>query len=525
MRKRYHGEPPTIQEQVTANLEAAAGGEPKPGFGFMFGEVAADPENRLPAGRQTIDALRALGQAMAQDPSKEESDIPAVYTYFGQFIDHDITKTVFAAGEGADAVDIFNVIDQPEFAPLTPAQVGKRLRNERDATLDLDSLYGGLAERAMDQDGRMLLSKVTGVPPQFGPIPTADPFHDFKRNPRIPDPRNAAEEEADRQALIGDPRNDENLIVGQLHVGMLRTHNALMDAALTGPQARTAMRRRYQWAVLHDFLPRICQREVIEDVLNNGPSFLKMKSRDEVFIPVEFAGAAYRFGHSMVRASYEHNATFRQGGLLGSATFKQMFTFTALSGNLGELDTLPDNWIIDWTLFFGQGAGPGVNPARRIDTAITPALGELPSFVGNPLPGIMGQLASRNLLRGYLLGLPTGQALATAMKIAPLPHSVLADALPAGNGAREAFKAAGFMQRTPLWFYVLAEAGDSTGQRPNRLGPVGSRIVAETLWNLVLHSEDSVLLDEPDAAERASGEFTLKGLIRRGQDQALPPLV
>ncbi len=116
----------------------------------------------------------------------------------------------------------------------------------------------------------------------------------------------------------------------------------------------------------------------------------------------------------MIRDSYNHNETFP------NAAFNLLFTFTALSGDIApgggpsqQFPTLPDNWTIDWRRFFGTAANPAsANPARLIDTHLMPTLKDLPDGEGNPIAGLMGVLAARNLRRGYLLGLPTGQAVA-----------------------------------------------------------------------------------------------------------------
>jgi hypothetical protein len=515
MRARYHGEP------VTTNAFT----ETPPGrFGFMFGSLAENPENRLPEGPETIEALRQLGSAMALDASNEESTIPAAFTYFGQFVDHDITLTEFEQPKDGLPIDIFNVIELPDFPVLTPEQVTESLVNRRTGALDLDSVYKLVnGADAADADGYMVLGKVTEVPEELRPIKTADLQHDLPRLPPQPDL------DLDRKAIIGDARNDENLIIAQMHVAFLRSHNALMQRdGLDAAQARTAIRRRYQWAVLHDFLPRICAPSVMEKMRANGPSAWKTDSSSALFMPIEFSAAAYRFGHSMVRQEYDYNATFNPEGGLARATFNFMFTFTALSGDIqpepGEnrdFPSLPNNWIIDWVRFFEHGGTAGSNPARKIDSRISPELSKLRDAVGIPIPSIMGRLAARNLLRGYLLGLPTGQAVAGKIGVPRLGEAELLAAVPASN--RAGFVAAGFHVSTPLWFYILAESA-AAGPDGNHLGSVGSTIVAETLWNHAWFAEDSVLANPPTRAELDTGEFTLRGLIRIGQDPLLPPL-
>lgn len=126
----------------------------------MFGDLAASPENRLPEGPHTIEALRQLGTAMALEASNEVSTIPAAFTYFGQFIDHDITLTEFDRNRQGQPADIFNVIELPDFPVLTPEQVMSSLVNRRTGVLDLDSVYTlDGAEGTTDSDGYMVVIK------------------------------------------------------------------------------------------------------------------------------------------------------------------------------------------------------------------------------------------------------------------------------------------------------------------------------------------------------------------------------
>jgi hypothetical protein len=495
----------------------------------MFGNLTDDPANRLPEGQATIDAIAALGRAMADDPSGAESIIPAAYTYFGQFIDHDITKTVFDTSiqppGGPDPIQAQN------FQPIPRGDVSSLVSNLRTAPLDLDSVYQGFAQQAIEANGKFRLSEVSKTnDPRVPKIVTADKLHDLPRLTMIQNPQNEADQEKDRQAIIGDPRNDENLLVAQLHLAILRSHNVMIDRGLNHASAQVEIRRRYQWAVLHDFLPRVCDKSVVDDVLANGASVWKVANPTDLFLPIEFSTAAYRFGHSMIRGEYSHNSTFSpppQGKV--RATFNFFFTFTAFSGDLQpdagpsfKFATLPDNWPVEWHRFFDTGSGPAENRARRIDANLTPELGNLRDFQGIPIPDVMAKLASRNLLRGYLLGLPTGQAVADLLGVPRLAPDVLLNATP--SGLKKLVADAGLIDQTPLWFYILAEAGDPAGPDGQHLGVVGSRIVAETLWNLAKHAKDSVVATPPSAADLATGEFTLKGLIKIGQDAAMPPL-
>ena len=137
---------------------------------------------------------------------------------------------------------------------------------------------------------------------------------------------------------------------------------------------------------------------------------------------------------------------------------------------------------------------------------------------GKPKQPLAARLAIRNLVRGYRLGLPTGQAVARAMGIPPLAGQELVAMLPDGQGAL--LEELELVDRTPLWFYVLAEAGAATlpgpkgqtaGPDGHHLGPVGSRIVAETLYNLIRFSADSII-EQP--GQRTWPRATLADILK-----------
>ncbi|NJP12126.1 MAG: hypothetical protein HC866_23865 [Leptolyngbyaceae cyanobacterium RU_5_1] len=239
--------------------------------------------------------------------------------------------------------------------------------------------------------------------------------------------------------VIGDPRNDENLIVAQMHVAFLKFHNKVVDKLESGDiprdeskslfeQAREIVLWHYQWIVLHDFLRRILDTNQLDEVLTNGRQFYDFQ--DEPFIPVEFSVAAYRLGHSMVRSVYAYNRVFtlptiNTDSKFDNATLDLLFEFTAKSGNpsspAGLMPTLPSNWIIDWRGFFEIDGREKVGFSRKLDPYLAKPLTNLPNV---PMPN---SLAIRNLLRGQSLGLPSGQDVAKHMGFEPLDPSAIAD--------------------------------------------------------------------------------------------------
>jgi hypothetical protein len=378
-------------------------------------------------------------------------------TFLGQFIDHDITFDPTSSLE--------RQVDPEHIA------------NFRTPSLALDNVYGAGpmgSPHLYDQragGGIRLLVEECGTPGKY----------DVPRNAQF-------------TALIGDPRNDENLVVSQLHLAFLKFHNrvcewvegelGLTDPAQIFTEAQRIVRWHYQWIVIHEFLPLTCGESVVEDVLEHGRNFFKW--RNEPFVPVEFSVAAYRFGHSQVRPSYRANFT----GDAGQPFFAFVFT-TSPSANPADPDDLTCSTraprrFIDWPTFFNFGDGQA-RPNKRIDTVLSTALFTLPStVVGHPDPKTNPfSLAQRNLLRHLTFSLPSGQRVARAMELEPLSDGDFAD-----------LKQHGLDNRTPLWFYVLREA--MTKKHGRRLGPVGGRIVAEVIIGLVEGDKESYLSQDPD---------------------------
>ncbi len=522
MARVLHGALVTIPQALEA---AAADGKDGPGslnipfsmavvpdlrrFDYLFPDLQNYSTNLLPVTPQTVGDLKRLGLTMRDRSPRDEmnSAIAAGYTYLGQFIDHDITFEVVVEG--------MVEIGDPKLKPLPISDIRNGIRNTRSATLDLDSVYEGLAPRDAD---RMVLGTNTHLNgtgfPDLRP-PGKDDRNDLPRKPRQPvEPGDSDEVKhekiaTDREALIGDPRNDENTILSQLHVAFLRAHNTIVDRGHDFTSARRLLRRHYQWLIVRDFLPRIADPAIVAGVAAENKIFRPEDS--SFFLPLEFTVAAYRFGHTMVRADYDFNVNFifSGDGETAPADLGQLFTFTALKGQLGEHDTLPDSWIIQWDHFVD--GSENVNRARRFDTKLVEPLFELRDFQGNTLKD-EASLAVRNLLRGYLLRMPTGQAVARKLKLTPLtPGQIVAAA--ADQEQATALVETGFDKKTPLWYYILAEAAHSGGER---LGPVGSTLVAEVLIGLVRKSEDSIFAEDSwtPTLGTTEGRFELADLLR-----------
>ena len=420
---------------VNGGAETSATLPPKTRFGYFFEQK---PGDRLKESSETVLKLMELGKSMREPAGAgQDSPTPSAYTYFGQFIAHDLTL---------DALGKHIPLTQ-DIEPMEVELVNS-LRNHRTGLLDLDCVYG----------------------PAFNGVGIAMNGDEFKlgfayspTNP-VPDADLPRAEKAPYYPLIGDPRNDENLPVSQLHVAFLKAHNLLVRKGLKFDKAKELVKRRYQRLVIKDFLPRLVHEEDLKEAANKRK--LYSPDNNDLFIPIEFTAAAFRFGHSMIRSRYEFNTQ------RGSVPLRQLFTRSALGGYYQILA----DWVIDWKHFVEGGS----NKARTFSPQLVEPLGVL-----SVNESLRFSLAVHDLLRGYLLGLPTGQALAKAMGITPLTEAeVLESAVSAEQ--RQILNDSGFAAATPLWFYMFAEAQHKRGGI--FLGPVCGQLIALVLEELARRS-------------------------------------
>lgn len=511
-------------------------------FGRMF--------RSLPSAEWPREALLKLGKAMTSEPEQtstkppqptaafedpkkriqddeENAGIPAGYTYLGQFIDHDITF---------DPASSLQQQNDPD-----------ALIDFRTPRLDLDSVYG----RGPGDQPLLYLGNKFRLGRALFENTKPSKARDL---PRFNDPVNGGA----KRALIGDKRNDENVIVAQLHSAMLQFHNKLVDKNPNDSfeKIQQKVRWHYQWVVVNDFLKTICGEEVVEDILPDfgkkkpiwklKPNLSIFKWRNDPFMPIEFSAAAYRFGHSMVRPIYRLNTELNGGDNPNKATPEEekrglagrFFIFAGVQKRgLNGFDEFPEQWAIDWSLFFDVGGSiknvgkKRVQPAYKIDCSLVNPLGFLPEFSKPPQPlvppftvdqlqskpadpkGDPTNLAQRNLLRGFTMGLPNGQSVALALGVDPIDDKKLQ----VGKAVTDDLKTnplltsfdGSFVENAPLWYYVLAEAqvewaeratanGGKGNEEPVRLGTVGGRIVAETIIGLLWGDGHSYLRQAPN---------------------------
>jgi hypothetical protein len=443
-------------------------------FGTMF--------KKLPAFAPSDELLTDLAQKMVEPdtgdtflakPANEGGRLFAGFTFIGQFIDHDITL---------------------DTTPLEQQQADPDAKvNFRTPRYDLDSLYGGGPTKQSDlydpaHPAKLLLrDNVDGV---------------------LDVPRDGS-----GQAIIGDPRNDENLIIIQFHKAVAQFHNRIVDHAegqgirteWLFETARRLTRWHYQWAVIHDFLPRFVGSELVgpngavyKEVAGKPPvinlPYYKPTNREgRPFMPVEFAVAAYRFGHSLIRPFYVLN----DSGIVD--------VFGEPGGrNLNGGRPIPSELEIEWKNILPVDPTFPARPPRKIDTKLSIPLSTLP---GSAVPTLdpSKHLAVRNTLRGKRVGLPSGQQVAKAMRV------------PVLSNAQLALTESGWGGEAPLWFYILKEAELQHGGE--QLGSVGGRIMAETLVGLLQRDPNSYLYLDPSwkpapPIAQETGKFAFADLLK-----------
>jgi hypothetical protein len=391
-------------------------------------------------------ALRTLGEAMIDDGSRVSEERPEIlmdcgYTYFGQLVAHDLTKDVSSLEE-------------------TWQREPEELENKQTPRLDLNVLYGN------------------------GPEHSSELYEDDGCRLRL-GARDAKSFDIcvgrDGERILADDRSAENLILRQMTTVFCRLHNFAVtqlqpqfrDDASLFERAQRQTRWQFQHLIVRDYLPTVLDRDVYKKIFVEARPTMEWETFS---MPIEFSAAAMRFGHAMVRPNYHFS-------------FGHEMRLPKLFGRMPDRGSISEELKINWGFFF-QGAGEAsAVVARPIDTRLAQPFQELPvDLIGAPAAtcphlGVVeapSQLAVRTLLRGVALKLPSGQTVAQAFGEGVLRESGITQNS-AGRETRQGriIREAGLERETPLWYYILKES--EVRNNGNRLGPVGSHIVAETI--------------------------------------------
>lgn len=410
----------------------------EPAFSKLFPE--------LPALYVSEKKLQKLAARMVEySTCLDSTHISNGQAIFSQFLAHDMTF------ESSSKLRSFH-------DPSVP------LQNDRSFNLDLDCVYGQWTQDflydATDRS-KLLLGQ------EYSDLACGYFWTDLQRN-------------AQHKAIIPDARNDENLIVSRMQVLFIEFHNKVVELVRqeTGgynvfQEARKRVIWHYQWLILHEFLIKVMEPDIYQEIYEEGSTFYCHPGG----LPLEFTGAAFRVGHSQTREDNRINAQ-TVAGLFELGAFEKMDQY------------------LDWRYMFDFGDAC-VQMAKKIDSKIAKSFHNIP-FIRTDRP-IEKSLPYRNLKRGVVYGLPSGEDVAKRMSIVPLE-------IPAKEDLE--------LKGTPLWYYILKEAEMMHGGE--RLGPVGSRLTGEVFMTILRHDDASFLkvdpLWQPDLGTEA-GRFTFQDMI------------
>jgi hypothetical protein len=405
--------------------------------------------------------LQKLGTSCGTEVSRvsangtDDASGAAGWTFVGQFIAHDVTA------------DRSALVDRADIEALT---------NVRRQKLNLEFLYGS--------------------------GPTGEPYlYDAHDPAKLLIGLNEAGQAVDLQryaqgiAIIVDPRNDSHLLMAQMQVLYSKFHNRTVDWLRekgTAEQAIFTEAQRlvvwhYQWIITREFLPEVIGDGLTDALLAAGSRYYRPAT--DPFIPLEFADAAYRYGHGQLRESYRVTP-----GDAPVPLFPDLVGFRAV----------PASRVVDWAGFFDRPGRPPAQRAKRIDGRLCRPIMHLPlALTGDVEVEAFHSLGARDLQRGHAVGLPSGEAIARHIGATPLTRE------------QTALGSMGWDQETPLWYYVLKES--EVQRNGDRLGEVGGRIVGEVLVGLLDHDPGSFRASRPDwrpeLPSRAAGTFTMADLL------------
>jgi hypothetical protein len=419
----------------------------------MFPELPSLPSDE--AFLQKLGTSCGTEVSSASANGKDDASGAAGWTFLGQFIAHDITADRSALVHHAET---------------------EALKNARRRKLTLEFLYGS------GPVGEPYLYDVNDPAKLLLGLNDAGQADDLQRNTQ-------------GIAIIADPRNDSHLLMAQMQVLFSKFHNRVVDwlreKGAAEPHVFTEARRlvvwHYQWIILREFLPETIGRRLTDALLADGPRYYR--PADEPFIPLEFADAAYRYGHGQLRETYRVKA-----GDAPLPLFPDLIGFRAV----------PASRVVDWGEFFDLPGRPPAQRAKKLDGRLCTSIMHLPlALTGDVEVEAFHSLAARDLQRGHAVALPSGETIARHIGATPLSRE------------QTALGSMGWDNETPLWYYVLKEA--EVQGNGDRLGEVGGRIVGDVLVGVLDQDPGSFRASRPDwrpeLSSRKAGTFTMADLV------------
>src|SRR5215212_5452529 len=417
---------------------------PLPASDTLLDRLGATMEEQPPANPASSSGQKDLNDASNENPNPK---LTSGFTFVGQFVDHDITfDTTLLSDQQADPYATTN-FRTPRYDLDAIYGQGPNANpqfynpNDRDKFWIIERPYSEINGKLKRPDG-VDETKTWAVKP--------DVVWDV---PRVP--ANDPDGRPEGTAIIADPRNDQTEIILQLHVAMQKFHNRLVDTMRASGTPRSAVfeaarrlaRWHYQWIVTHEFIPAIVGQTMSDLVYKEVPTgapkitlkyYKPTNPAGRSFIPVEFAVAAYRFGHSITRPRYTVRDVYDTTGttVLGSVSGVPLFQEMATDNNLnGHRDLLPVPRLkLQWSKFFNDKKFDATTstwntvytarPVRQFDASLADPLFHMPT-TALPDANTLGTLSQRNLQRGRKMNLPSGQQVAKLMGVTPLSNAQL----------------------------------------------------------------------------------------------------
>ncbi len=457
-----------------------------------FGRLFPFLDPRQPTGEALCESMGAAGGPMDLGAATHDSTtLAAGFTFLAQFLDHDL--------------------DFDPTSSLERQTDPSGLTNFRTPALDLDNVYAS------------------------GPSATPYIYDNTSGGEKLLVNGTDLARSSQGTALIGDPRNDENMIVSQLELAFMKAHNAIVDGLRAGTfkdaygapattnedtsggestvflAAQQLLRWHYQWMVVHEFLPLICGQKIVDNILANGPKFFRPSKKHEPYIPVEFSVAAYRFGHATIRANYDVNPAHLGVPLFPTNPAAPTTPRTDLRG--GPVDP---SFALQWSNFFQRDPMHPPQKAKRIEPFLNTLLLDLPNgVVPANVPAPLRSLATRNLFRSEALMVPSGQDVARVMGVANVLEASDLRKVAMDSGGKTLPLTDEQLRSCYLWYYLLAEAyHDSKG---DRLGEAGAQIVAQVFIGVIdadaLSYRNMFPKWTPTLPRVAAGTFTIVDLL------------
>ena len=476
-----------------------------PTYVYLFDEQ--DP-GKIP----TDVAMTALAQSMISPNADDAPDgpIPAGYTYLGQFIFHDMSHFV------------------------------SKSQSLASAALDLDSVLG--------RGGHVAEPAAAGA--TEGPLAIGLTHGDLAADiPRVPYVE--ADEPDDEPAVVDetlvagfpripDVRNDAFLALSQLHLLLIKFYNAVAGwygqsgKDVPAQQVRRCVVQHFQSVVISDYLPRIIRSDVYDSVMGQGRLVVHpgpFTKADPFHVALEVAAAAGRFGHSMVRTHYDWNGIHRDGYFETLLEFSHRNSWPSPYPYGMKLTRIDLDWVIEWGKFFDLQPpfdGIATNLAKAIDTWLEPPLATLPEHFRDSSAdrGPTFSVAETTLARQREFGLSGAQAAIARMNLSLGVQAIVPLTGPqlAGSAPQVFQDFPELLTNTPIWYYVLREA-EVAGVNGS-LGPMGSRLVMETIHAAIEASEFSIFREkgwQPSLPRANPAYFTMPDLILFTSNAATTP--